>query len=477
MDTHHPSDTEWSRALSGDEVNRSTATDYDESCNGAVVPDEQVDIAILGGGQVGLAVAIGLTRRCLPEFKIRVYERAPKLRTVSQGILSISPNGLTALENLHPQLPEKVEAMGCFRRALRKIDIREDGVTEDKTIENYGEDIRDKYGRYKVAITWHNLQHVLANILDNPNEIIRTNHSLVSFTEEKDAVVLHFENRKSVRAKVVIACDGIYSAARRQMIKDCPIYFGQINWDAVIETKQLPAHIHPATGAVQYYTYQGASENDNGTSIPRWTSMVNDAGNGFVYWLIRVSDPVKALSLSGSHGRGGLGLPGVKESLLRLASPSPDIQAVIQAIPEGQIFERAIVGLMPAKTWRSNNGLLVLCGDSAHGMHPTASQGINTAFGSVDILVQEMERHQPNWKLALESYEMKRKATADIVQRFSNALGILESSGSHLLPATAIRDMMHWIIQNDPQLDPPHEVVDFLMNFDPVNEPGVSLLW
>lgn len=472
MNNPHPADTEWGRALDSQEVNHrwTTIPDQDKSWN------EEVDIAIVGGGLAGLAAAIGLTRN-LPESKIRVYERSPKLRSISQGMLAVHPYGLAALESLHPQLPQKVEAMGCPLKVCRLVSIRRDGVPQENTNENYGEETRQNYGRYTVLITWHHLQSVLANMLDNPNDIIRTDHSLVSFTEEKDAVVLHFENQRSVRAKTVVACDGTYSAARRQMIKDSPIYFGQLNWNALIETKQLPDHVHRRTGAVQYYIYQGSDENDSDCNIPRWTGMLNDAGNGYAYWQIRISDPAKALALSGSHGKGGLGLAGVKESLVPLASPSPDIQGILQAIPEEEIFERAIVGLLPTATWRSNNGLLALCGDSAHGMHPSLGLGANSAFGSVAVLVDEMDRHQPHWKHALEAYEMRRKPTADLVQRLSNAVGISESTGSEVLPRSATRKMMDWALQYDCNMDPPQDVVDLLNNFDPLQESGVSQLW
>ena len=56
---------------------------------------EDVDIAIVGGGLVGLSLAIGLTRGGI---SCRVYERAPRLRSVSQGILAIKPIGMQALE-------------------------------------------------------------------------------------------------------------------------------------------------------------------------------------------------------------------------------------------------------------------------------------------------------------------------------------------------------------------------------------------
>jgi hypothetical protein len=57
------------------------------------------------------------------------------------------------------------------------------------------------------------------------------------------------------------------------------------------------------------------------------------------------------MEVSGNHGRGGLGLPGVKEQLLALVTGTrDDVASAIQAIPEEQIFERSIVGRYPLKT-------------------------------------------------------------------------------------------------------------------------------
>ena len=59
---------------------------------------ERVSIAIIGGGIGGLTTAIALSRQGVTDFK--VYERAPRIRNLSQGILAISPNGQWALDQV-----------------------------------------------------------------------------------------------------------------------------------------------------------------------------------------------------------------------------------------------------------------------------------------------------------------------------------------------------------------------------------------
>jgi NADPH-dependent 2,4-dienoyl-CoA reductase/sulfur reductase-like enzyme len=73
-------DTEWGRALE-----RPVDTDG-EARPGNTTSIEHVQVAVVGGGLAGLAVAIGLSRQ---GFDVKVYERAPELRSRSQGILGL----------------------------------------------------------------------------------------------------------------------------------------------------------------------------------------------------------------------------------------------------------------------------------------------------------------------------------------------------------------------------------------------------
>ena len=57
-----------------------------------------MSIAIVGGGIGGLTTAIALSRQGVTDFK--VYERAPSIRNLSQGILAISSNGQWALDQV-----------------------------------------------------------------------------------------------------------------------------------------------------------------------------------------------------------------------------------------------------------------------------------------------------------------------------------------------------------------------------------------
>jgi 2-polyprenyl-6-methoxyphenol hydroxylase-like FAD-dependent oxidoreductase len=171
---------------------------------------------------------------------------------------------------------------------------------------------------------------------------------------------------------------------------------------------------------------------------------------------------------------------GIKKALLPVAKPSADVAAAIERIPESQIFERSIVGRSSLSTWRSKGGRVALVGDSAHGMHPNIAQGAaNSAFESAETVVETMAAHRNDgdWKAALVDYEKVRKPKADLVQRFANMMGILQATGKEFVSREASAEMVDWIVRNDPDQNPPAEVVEALETFDPLEQPGVSLLW
>ena len=90
-----------------------------------------------------------------------------------------------------------------------------------------------------ITITWHRLQNVLASF--TPEQHVVTGRSLESFVEDDEGVLLRFEDGSRVSCDVAIACDGTFSAARRQMHPDePPLYFGQLNWNAVIPRSTIP---------------------------------------------------------------------------------------------------------------------------------------------------------------------------------------------------------------------------------------------
>lgn len=425
-------------------------------------PMEEIDIAIVGGGLVGLSLAIGLTRAGI---SCKVYERAPKLRSVSQGILAVKPIGMKALQEIHPDIPAKVAKVGCERLCSVFTKVDADGNTEDSVDHHLGRADEAKYGGKRVGITWHNMQQVLASLL--PPNVVQTDRGLSSFAEDADSVVLYFEGGEVVKCQAALMCDGVFSVARKQMFpEDRAIYFGQLNWGSVVRTDCLPPAMHPPN-AVRYFTYSGD---------PKWMAMLNDGGGGYTFFQLRISDSQKALALSGSKGRGGLGLPGALKRLLPIVKPCKVVASALANIPEEQIFERCIVGRLPAPTWLSSGKRVALVGDSAHGMHPNIGHGANTGFLSAHYMIEALVKCHGDWQSGLEAYEKSHKARADLIQSFANLMGCVQSQQKELLPKKVVSQMLDWINTNDVTKLPPEDELNAIKAFIPLSHKGVSLI-
>lgn len=84
---------------------RSSSWSYNMS---TLTPRSQpLDVAIVGGGIIGLTLAIGLLRR---NINVKIYEQAQSFREIGAGV-AFSPNAQRAMKELHPDILDALHAV------------------------------------------------------------------------------------------------------------------------------------------------------------------------------------------------------------------------------------------------------------------------------------------------------------------------------------------------------------------------------
>ncbi|KXZ51920.1 hypothetical protein GPECTOR_11g47 [Gonium pectorale] len=447
--------------------------------NAQMEPPRKVDVAIIGGGLGGLALAAGLLRR---GFDVHVFEGARELRRETSTMIGLGPNGFTALGDLHPVIPDSLRERGSMMEEAWIRCMPPAGEGEHTSFKRGGGGL--------CSIRWAEAHDVLAKLV--PTDIIHLDHAVTGYDEiwdEQDEqaagggggpgpaahpasrAVVHFRSQPSVTARLVVGADGVFSAVRAAMFPSDPgpRYLGHMNWNCVFP--------NPGGNTVvdAHKPGQFIGVSDHSVSGPNLREMtlqvyVSDAGQGYTFVQVRIqsdepsfttelsqADKEKAQAAAESEtsqvaaangcecseaeegdgkcgeggeggsgqrwrrGRGGMGVPGSKARVLgALKSAGWDWAVpILEAVPESCLFERALYDRLPLERWSSRGGRVVLLGDSAHAMHPGPGQGARSAFEDAHQLVLALEALWPDVPAALERYQRARIVRANIVQRYS----------------------------------------------------------
>ena len=319
-----------------------------------------MDIAIVGGGIGGLTLALALHQRGLA---CRVYESAPEVRELGVGItlLPHAMRELTALglgESLASQGIENRES--CFFNRFGQLIYSEPrGRIAGYPVPEVG------IHRGRVHLT---LWRAAVERLGAPS--LLTDHQCTGLEQSGGRVTLRFHStqtgaaRDPITADVVVACDGVNSAVRRQFYPDETLCFGGINtWRGVTRAKPfLTGRSYVRVGSIQrgnLVIYPIADDADgDGRQLINWTSQVAQPG----------------------YERNDWNKPGRLEDFLPIYAGWTfdwlDIPDLLRR--SDVIFEYPMVDRDPIDRWTF--GRVTLLGDAAHPMYPRGSNGAAQAI-------------------------------------------------------------------------------------------------
>jgi 5-methylphenazine-1-carboxylate 1-monooxygenase len=349
-----------------------------------------MEVAIVGGGICGLSLALTLKQRGI---EARVYERAQEIKPLGVGI------------TLLPHAMREFSALGLGDALLAAgIENRESAF-----FNRFGQliykEARGKFAGYRypeVGIHRGRLHLIMVETARTnlgPDAIL-LDHDCTGIEQDDGGVTVHFNKRDSARADVVIACDGINSAIRKQFYPEDKLAFAGINtWRGVTRRK-------PICGGRTYMRI-GSILTGKIVVYPIVDNVDAD-GNQLINWMAEIKRD--------SFAQNDWNKPGNLADFFPLyESWRFDWLDVAQMIRDAdQILEYPMVDKDPIARW--SFGRVTLAGDAAHPMYPRGSNGAAQAAIDARTLADFLSRHTDP-RDALKAYEAARAEPAAKVVR------------------------------------------------------------
>lgn len=357
---------------------------------------QSIKIAVVGGGIAGLGFALALHQQGV---QCDVYESVPDVKELGVGI-TLLPHAMRELANLG--LLAELEAVGIEN-------------LESVFFNRFGQYIyKEPRGRHagyampEVGIHRGKLHRILfdAAIKRLGSERVHTNHRCVEVTQDDAGAVVHFvrlsdgQSLPSVKADVVIACDGIHSAIRKQFYPNEKLAFAGINtWRGVTRHKPI------LTG--KSYMRIGSIKTGKMVIYPIVDNMDGE-GNQLINWMAEIEGDSRDMNDWNSGGKIEDFMPIFKDWTFDWL----DVPALIRNAD--QVLQYPMVDKDPIAQWTF--GRVTLMGDAAHPMYPRGSNGSAQALIDARTLAAELAQ-QADPLQALQNYEAKRRdVTSRIVE-------------------------------------------------------------
>jgi len=349
--------------------------------------------AIIIGGGIGGTVAAMFLKRAGIDAQIYEAQLAPN---DDQGyFLNVASNGLAVLHTLglEPQvtaegfpIPRMIMWSGSGKRLGEVRNGAAPGQGAVSVVVKRGalhRILREAALRQGVQITWGKTLAEIDTIDDH-------------------AVIARFADGTTARSDFLIGSDGLHSRTRQIIAPNAPkpSYTGLISCGGYAHNTSLaptPDTQHFIFGKRAFFGY-----------------FVKPSGE--IYWFNNMAYP-------GTPRRSELeAIPSAEwqRRLLDVHSNDPAfIQEIIRA-SEGAIGAYPIYDVPSTPTWHA--GPIVLLGDAAHAMSPSAGQGSSLAMEDA-IVLAKCVRDVPVLEDAFAAYEQLRRERAERAVKFSRARG------------------------------------------------------
>jgi len=364
---------------------------------------------IIGGGIGGTVAAMFLKRAGIDA---QIYEAQPAPNDDQGYFLNVASNGLDVLHTLGLEAQVTAEGFPIPRMIMWNGSGKRLGEVRNGAAPGQGavsvvlkrgalhRILREAALRQGVPITWGK---ALAEI-----DVTASQH-----------VIAHFTDGTTARGDFLVGADGLHSRTRQIIAPNAPkpSYTGLISCGGYAYNTSLaptPDTQHFIFGKRAFFGY-----------------FVKPSGE--IYWFNNMAYP-------GTPRRSELEAIPSAEWQRRLLDVHRDDPAFIQEIiraSEGTIGAYPIYDVPSTPTWHA--GPIVLLGDAAHAMSPSAGQGSSLAMEDA-IMLAKCVRDLPALEDAFAAYEQLRRERAERAVKFSRSRGNNKAASNRL--ARWFRDLL-----------------------------------
>jgi 2-polyprenyl-6-methoxyphenol hydroxylase-like FAD-dependent oxidoreductase len=249
--------------------------------------------------------------------------------------------------------------------------------------------------------------------------------------ETPDGVVAEFDDGSADVFDVVVGCDGIRSGVRQLTFGDIHVdYSGVAGW-----AFWLPPDFVPPPEIVEYW---GA-----GKFVGMYPARRRFCAVIAMHCPLGTPDPVETRADRARTAFAGFG--GI-------------VPWVLRELPEPERMVRVDFSDIRTDEWA--RGRVVLIGDAAHAMLPTAGMGASMAMESAAVLAEALCRTDSKFLAGcLRQYAAHRRARVDRIQAQSRRIARVMFAGRGNGLIARIRDQAIRIMVDEPVLDAVDEVM------------------
>jgi 2-polyprenyl-6-methoxyphenol hydroxylase-like FAD-dependent oxidoreductase len=323
---------------------------------------KNMNVAIIGAGLSGLALALGLYDHGI---SCTVFESRPGPLNIG-GAVMLSPNALKVLDSLHVYAYLKNQGFNFSQLHYRDI--------SGNLLETYEFGNKDKYGYEALRIYRTVLIDTLLEELKRKNIPIKFGAKFTHIIkEDSNAVTFAFADGSTETADLLVGADGIHSRVRKYLYPDLePKFIGMAGTTAAVPTAQLklPEGYHlPVTITSPQGAFVIAPQQIDGSEvlIGKQRRVAEQDRAAWEKTLADKEDAVRFLQQDQEHF-------------------SEIVRNAVSHINHEKINVWPFFVVPKLDKWASEKRRVIILGDAAHAIPPSAGQGINQAFEDVYIL-------------------------------------------------------------------------------------------